>query len=203
MILIVHAEDRAALDPSPETREIRVETWAESGAESAAETGAETLAGLMREADLVVLAGPDAAFGGAAVTAAVTAAVGPDAGEGRVMRLDLLQPGASGFEVLEEGLRACAPLLAERLLALRYLRAGGALPADLRAERGAAPPASPDAPAHFVAWSADASGALCDIRLAPVVATSPLLPPLMRHLAALPLSEPRRLAFLAAAFAGA
>lgn len=138
---------------------------------------------LLKENDFLVLAGPVGAFDATALHP------GPGQVGGTVLRFTHLTPRPSAFQVLADCACLCQRLLAEHLCALRYRQ-----PQD---EQTAF---SGDAP---VAWSAQADGTVTAFRLAPIVASSPLLMSLSRDLCGRSMSDDRRFAFLAAAFAGA
>lgn len=105
-----------------------------------------------------------------------------------ILRVTHLQPRFSAFEVLADCARLFQQLLAEHLGSLQYLRAGS----NLSPEQG--PQSKP------VVWSSGEDGSVMAFRLAPVVASSPLLMSLTSDLAARPMSDERRFAFLATAF---
>ena len=141
----------------------------------------------LRDADPVLaLAGPVDAFDDAA----------PGLHSGRVggahTRFTHVGPPRSAFAVLHDCATLCGPRLAEALRALRYVRLqAGAVPQPLLPGSGAA-----------VRWDHGADGTVIRFALAPLVASSPLLRPVLEGLAAAPLSDEARFAHLAAAFAG-
>lgn len=111
---------------------------------------------------------------------------------GPIIRMTHLQPQSSAFRILADCARLFHWLLAEHSGGLRYFRTGGSLLSDAELE---SEPAS-------VAWISSADGAVTAFRLAPLVASSPLLMSLTSDLAAHPIADERRFAFLAAAFKG-
>ncbi|WP_411838001.1 hypothetical protein [Paracoccus sp. ME4] len=134
----------------------------------------------------LALAGPVDAFDGAGVAAAWGRVGGP------VLRFTHVGAPRTAFAVLHDCAALCRPLLAETFAGLRYVQPRGET--------------LPDAPAagqaREVAWSHGADGMVAGFALAPLVASSPLLLPLLRQLAAAPLSDEVRFAHLGAAFAG-
>jgi hypothetical protein len=119
----------------------------------------------------------------------------PDAGGqiGRsILRVTHLQPRTSAFEVLADCARLFQQLLSEHLGSLQYLRAGSNFP----------PGQEQEPESKSVVWSSGEDGFVTAFRLAPVVASSPLLMALTADLAARPMSDERRFAFLANAFEG-
>ncbi|WP_042245998.1 hypothetical protein [Paracoccus sp. PAMC 22219] len=138
---------------------------------------------LLKENDFIVLAGPVGAFDASGWDTA------PGEVGGAVLRVSHLTPRHSAFEVLAECLCLCQRLLAEHLCELRYYQ-----PQD---EQDALHDDTP------VAWSALPDGSVTAFRLAPMVASSPLLATVSRDLAGRTMTDDRRFTFLAAAFAGA
>lgn len=136
--------------------------------------------------DLIVLAGAVTAFDGLDLPQPA-GAVG-----GEVLRLTLLQPQPSAHALLADCAALFAAVLARHSGPLSYRRAGQ--PPMPATQMPVAPP---------VCWRSDAAGAVTAFRLAPAVAASPLLATVTRDLCRADLTDDRRFAFLAAAFAGA
>lgn len=109
-----------------------------------------------------------------------------------ILRVTLLQPRTSAFDVLADCARLFQKLLAEHLGGLQYLRAGSNLPPEQEQGSQSKP----------VVWSSGEDGSVTAFCLAPVVASSPLLMSLTSDLAARPMLEERRFDFLANAFEG-
>ena len=134
----------------------------------------------------LALAGPVDAFDGAGIAATAGRVGGP------VLRFTHMGAPRTAFAVLHDCAASCRPLLAETFAALRYVRCDG----------DTVPDAPEVDPGREVAWNRGADGTIADFALAPLVASSPLLLPLLRQLAAAPLSDEARFAHLGAAFAG-
>lgn len=124
--------------------------------------------------DGVILAGTATAVGDSA----------PDA----VLRLVMLQAQDDAFVVLSQCLHHFRHVLATRPGALRYHRGAGVVPEP-----------RDDAP---LTWQADADGRVTACHLSPLAAGSPLLRPAAQRLAAMPMPDTRRFAFLRAVLQG-
>lgn len=111
---------------------------------------------------------------------------------GRILRVTLMHPQISAFEVLTRCAASFRQLLAENLVSLHYIQ-----PEE---ESELAQQGSPRA---SVAWRSSLAGTVTEFRLAAVVASSPLLVPVTQDLSHRPMTDDRRFAYLAAAFAGA
>lgn len=151
---------------------------------------------MARGGDLIVLAGAVTAFDGLDLPHPA-GAVGGD-----VLRLTLLQPQPSAHALLAECAALFAAVLARHSGPLSYRRAGQAPLASASLPSASVSPASIRS-GPPVCWRSDASGAVTAFRLAPAVAASPLLAAVTRDLCRADLTDDRRFAFLAAAFAGA
>lgn len=140
---------------------------------------------LFKKEDFIVLAGPRGVFD------ALDLPVVAGKAHGCVLRVEQVKPCSSAFELLAE----CAPLFqsffAEHLVGLSYLRPEGDFLQAIVAS------------VNHVTWKEGSDGEIEKFSLSPTVASSPLLAPLTKKLAARPLNDNRRFALLAAAFVGA
>ncbi|WP_405402788.1 hypothetical protein [Paracoccus sp. Ld10] len=139
--------------------------------------------GFLKEKDFIVLMGPDGSFEKLDLPAPA-GAVG-----GVVIRVTQMQDGAGAFAALADCSRLLYRILAEHMGPLHYVQP---LSEQL-----------PDMEIAPVAWTATPDGHVNAFRLSAMVASSPLLMSLTRDLSARPMTDDRRFAFLAAAFAGA
>lgn len=141
---------------------------------------------ILTENDFIVLAGARDAFDEGALPQR-SGQVG-----GRILRVTHTDDQPRAFAVLAQCATLFRQLLAEHLGGLHYVQPQGESVSGAGTADGSA-----------LDWLCDADGVVRWFSLPPVVASSPLLLPLTRDLAARPMTDDRRFAFLAAAFAGA
>ncbi len=139
---------------------------------------------LLKLADFIVLAGPDDAFDDRLLP------VPPGKVGSAFLRLTLLQPQLSAFEVLSNCSRLFQPILTENLVGMHYFQPGKDLLDGIS-------PSSTEGP---VTWTSDISGTVTRFYLAPAVIISSIFRPLIRDLCERHLSDDQRFAFLAGAF---
>jgi|GEM_PF-1741810 len=148
----------------------------------AGQTLEELPKGLLNEKYFIVLLGPQGSFSGQDLPSPA-GAVG-----GSVLRVTQLQDYAGAFAALADCARLLRRLFAQNFGPLHYIQPSE----ELMSGRDTA----------AVSWTATSDGHVDAFCLSPVVASSPLLMPLTRDLAARQMTDDRRFAFLAAAFAG-
>jgi len=138
--------------------------------------------GLLKENNFIILLGPRGSFSGLDLPTPA-GAVG-----GAILRITQLQDHAGAFAALADCARLLRRLFSEHLGPLHYIQPSE----EFMSDRDTA----------AVSWTATSDGHVDAFCLSPVVSSSPLLMPLTRELAAQPMTDDRRFAFLAAAFAG-